>query len=448
MLIPYNTDAPIYYFPYATIGLIVVNVLMYFATASIAANDTRSGVDLDVALAEIVRDFEEENGRKPTPPEIRELKAELRALESAFSDSGSIWSLGDSDKVLWLTLKYNQINPLQWFTHNFMHADIMHLLGNMIFLWGFGLVVEGKLGVPKFLGLYFAACLLQGAIVQFPMFFLSSRPGLALGASGAIYSMMAVSVLWAPKNELSCLLLLGRFSRVIEIPIVVFGSFYLAMQVFQYIWGGFNISSAALHLAGVLTGIPLGLLFLKRKWVDCEGWDFHTVYFADDKAQEKVRNEFRDRNRMEEVREAKQQLEDERSRIVNSLQSALDQGQHAAAISIFHKYESELQRGKKLPSKMLPALIGAVTKQKKWDLAIPLLVELLQRHPPEKSSGARLKLAQILITGTDQPRQGIAVLKKLPETLSDKHVALRSKLVKAAKRSLAEGSLEVEVHDW
>ena len=114
MLIPYNTDAPIYHFPYATIGLIVVNVLMYFGTASIAANDTGRGINVDIALAEIVQQFEAENGRTPTPEEIQEMKDFLREINSG-GDGGSIWSLGHSNKVLWLTLKYDQINPLQWF---------------------------------------------------------------------------------------------------------------------------------------------------------------------------------------------------------------------------------------------------------------------------------------------------------------------------------------------
>ena len=445
MLFPFNTDAPIYHFPYATIGLIVVNVVMYFGTATIAANDTGS-IDVMAALREWAEDYEAVEGRKPSMAEVRETKATLDAMNE--EKHGSIWTLGFSPKIAWLTLSYDTINPLQWFTHNFMHADIMHLLGNMVFLWGFGIVVEGKLGVPKFLGLYFVACLLQGALVQLPMFLLSDRPGVALGASGAIYALMAVCVLWAPKNELSCFLLMGRFSRVIEIPIIGFAGFYLAIQVLQFCLAGFDISSAALHLVGALIGLPLGLLFLKRKWVDCEGWDFFTVYLADDAKQEKIRTRSRDREKLEAARDAKAEHDEQRERIVGSIQAAIDGDQGKAAVALYHKFESELQRGKKIPTKTLTGLIGAVTKEKKWDASVPLLVELLQRHPPEKSTGARLKLAQILITATEQPRQGIAVLKKLPKQLPDKHAALRSKLVKAAKRSLAEGSLEIEVHDW
>ncbi len=46
------------------------------------------------------------------------------------------------------------LHPVQWVTNNFLHGRIFHLVGNMIFLWGFGLVVEGKLGWWRFLLVY------------------------------------------------------------------------------------------------------------------------------------------------------------------------------------------------------------------------------------------------------------------------------------------------------
>ena len=48
------------------------------------------------------------------------------------------------------------IHPLQWLTNIFLHAGFFHLVGNMIFLWTFGFVVEGKLGWLPFTALYLA----------------------------------------------------------------------------------------------------------------------------------------------------------------------------------------------------------------------------------------------------------------------------------------------------
>src|SRR6266566_4216395 len=93
VLIPYNTDAPIYHFPFVTVGLIVVNAAVLVACA----------------------------------------KADDQVVEG------------------WM-LQFGQgLHPLQWISNNFMHAGVMHLIGNMFFLWGFGLVVEGKLGWWRFL---------------------------------------------------------------------------------------------------------------------------------------------------------------------------------------------------------------------------------------------------------------------------------------------------------
>ena len=144
LLVPLNTDAPIYHFPWATIGLIVVNVLMFGLTLSLASADSIETIEF-------------------------------------------------------LILEFDTINPLQWMTNNFMHSGPFHLIGNMFFLWGFGLIVEGKLGWKRFLLIYLAIGIVYGAIVQTTMFMLSGESG-ALGASAAIYGLMGIAVIWAPKT--------------------------------------------------------------------------------------------------------------------------------------------------------------------------------------------------------------------------------------------------------
>ena len=62
-----------------------------------------------------------------------------------------------------LMLQYGTFKPWQWITSNFMHAGFMHLLGNMFCLWGFGLVVEGKIGWWRFLLVYLGIGITQCA---------------------------------------------------------------------------------------------------------------------------------------------------------------------------------------------------------------------------------------------------------------------------------------------
>ena len=135
MFIPYGTDAPIYHYPIATIACIAINTVMFVATGM-----------------------------------------------------GNV-----GDNLIWLILDFEVINPLQWLTAAFMHASWMHLIGNMIFLWCFGLVAEGKLGAPKFIALYLGMALLSNALIQVPLF-LIGHPGGALGASGAISALMVVAL--------------------------------------------------------------------------------------------------------------------------------------------------------------------------------------------------------------------------------------------------------------
>ena len=58
------------------------------------------------------------------------------------------------------------LHPMQWITCNFLHAGLLHLVGNMLFLWSFGLIIEGKLGWYKTLAVYLGIGVVQGAIVQ------------------------------------------------------------------------------------------------------------------------------------------------------------------------------------------------------------------------------------------------------------------------------------------
>jgi membrane associated rhomboid family serine protease len=149
---------------------------------------------------------------------------------AAFPDMGSVHSVDEMESAMAMfpfMLHFDQIAPWQWVTSNFLHASIGHLLGNMVFLWAFGLVVEGKLGWWRFLTVYLLMGTAYGALVQFVMYLLSDGEGVALGASDAILRLIGLAVVWAPKNELNCFVwLMGP--RTFEISILAFGSVYLA----------------------------------------------------------------------------------------------------------------------------------------------------------------------------------------------------------------------------
>lgn len=220
MFVPYSTDAPLYHWPVATSGIILTNVVLFFATA---------------------------------------FRANLGLIEPA--------------EVEWLFIQFDQVNPLQWITGSFMHFDLMHLLGNMFFLFCFGLVVEGKAGNWRFLGLYLAMCIGVGAVTQIPMYLLGGE-SLAGGASAAISGLMVIALLWAPENEVSFFYLIFFFwFGTFEVQIFTVSCFFIAMDVLSITFSGFAMSGAMAHVLGALMGLPIGVWLLRNGTVDCEGWD-------------------------------------------------------------------------------------------------------------------------------------------------------------------------------
>lgn len=220
MLLPYSTDAPLYHWPIATVGLIVANVLVFCATV-------------------------------------------LQVFLGSF----------EPEQVEWLMILFNQINPVQWITGSFIHADPVHLAGNMMFLWAFGLVVEGKCGWWKFLLIYFAILIACAATIQSAMFLLIDRDGGTMGASGAIFGIMMIAMIWAPENEMDCIVVFFRFARTIEIRLAALAGFFIAMQVFLFVYSGMSLSAEVMQLFGVVYAMPIGFWMLRQDIVDCEGWD-------------------------------------------------------------------------------------------------------------------------------------------------------------------------------
>jgi membrane associated rhomboid family serine protease len=213
MIIPYDTDAPIYHFPWMTISIIAINVFVF--------------------AGEVIY-----------PEEF----------------SPYMLFLGEG------------LHPVQWLTCNFLHADIIHLLGNMVFLWSFGIIVEGKLGWWKFLLAYCTIGVTEGLFVQVIM--QGSEPGAALGASGVIFGLLAMNFLWAPKNELTCLYWFWPFVGTAEFSIQFFSIIFIGWECVLLYLQGFEMSSAFLHVAGATVGLGLAYFMLVYQMVDCEGWDW------------------------------------------------------------------------------------------------------------------------------------------------------------------------------
>ena len=255
MFFIYGTDAPIYHYPIVTTVMVVINVFVHLLISA-------TGYDV-------------------TP---------------------WILSFGDG------------LHPLQWVTHNFFHVGWLHLIGNMLFLFPFGLIIEGKIGWWRMLCLYMAIGTLQGFTQQAIM--LSADPiddaralvdlfndpenpideetkdaltkqwrkdlmkdGFgSLGASAVIFGLLAICAIWAPVNEFDVYF---RWSLLVSAPdggerewsVLTVCGIFVAKEFCMFLMMGMPISSEALHLNGFVVGAVLGLSTLYYGLVDCEGFD-------------------------------------------------------------------------------------------------------------------------------------------------------------------------------
>jgi membrane associated rhomboid family serine protease len=131
-----------------------------------------------------------------------------------------------------------------------LHGDILHLAGNMLFLYVFGNTMEEELGATKTLGTFFF-----GGIVLFLLSLLFYNPATPLiGASAAIFTLSAIIMLIKPL----------KFSILFLMPqglVAILYFVYNAIAV--YFDAGENVAYIA-HLIGFAVGIPFGMVWSKN----------------------------------------------------------------------------------------------------------------------------------------------------------------------------------------
>jgi membrane associated rhomboid family serine protease len=120
--------------------------------------------------------------------------------------------------------------PLTLVTSQFLHAGLIHLGGNMLFLWVFGNNIEEELGRFKFV-IFYLACGILAALTQW--FFAPESSIPSLGASGAIAGVMGAYILKFPQVRIITLIPLGIFFYTIRVPAIFFLGFWFVQQAFN-----------------------------------------------------------------------------------------------------------------------------------------------------------------------------------------------------------------------
>ncbi len=435
MIIPLSTDAPVYHFPFATIGLIVVNVICFLISG--------------------------------------------------------MGSMEHVEQWASFSLQHGQgLHPVQWVTSNFLHAGFMHLAGNMIFFWGFGLVVEGKLGWWKMLVVYLGIGMTQCAIEQVLMLgadpmaalqpmiaaaneamaegnlppdqvielrdaiqelragtSLDRLPG-SLGASSIIYGMLAMSLVWAPKNEVNCLFFAGVRSFTFEITIMTFALWYIGEEILMTTLQGFSMTTPLLHLMGAGVGFAAGVALLKAQMVDCEDWDLFAVMsghygpFARDSYGNRI--ERPGAAKSVELTERKKTPAKKAGPNLSVRKKALDQIAALIESGNFDEANDELYNLRikdseaVLEEELLSRLAVGLAKNGQYDPAIELMHEFIDLYP-ESADVMRLRLAQVHLNGSGDAHAALRTLREInAELLAEEKRPLLKKLMKQAKESLKD----------
>jgi membrane associated rhomboid family serine protease len=157
------------------------------------------------------------------------------------------------------------------FTSMFMHGSILHIGGNMLFLWIFGNNVEDSMGPVKFIAFYILAGLAALAL-QVAIGPNSTAP--TIGASGAIAGVLGGYILLYPRARVLTLVFIILFFTVIELPaLVMLGIWFIEQAVFGAVnltnptGGGGGVAYFA-HVGGFAFGLlTIRLLATKRKSV-------------------------------------------------------------------------------------------------------------------------------------------------------------------------------------
>jgi membrane associated rhomboid family serine protease len=163
-------------------------------------------------------------------------------------------------------------------TSMFLHAGLMHLAGNMLFLWIFGDNLEDKMGHIQFLIFYLVSGI--GAdIAQFAVDPYSPIP--VVGASGAIAGVMGGYLLLFPKAKVDIFIFLIIFIRILPIPAWIMLGLWFGLQLFNGIAADASAGGVAYwaHAGGFIVGFVLTVPLWLR--LGAAGWWIKTDYHPD-----------------------------------------------------------------------------------------------------------------------------------------------------------------------
>lgn len=160
--------------------------------------------------------------------------------------------LGESPASWW------DISALSVVTSLFIHASWLHLLGNLAYLWVFGIKVEQRLGSVGIILIFLLGGALANVIVALRVPQLDTP---IIGASGAVSAVVGAYLGLFPGRRIGLFLPLGLYLQFARVPaLLVIGSWF-TLQLLYTVFGPINGAVAWwTHLAGFALGLSFALV--------------------------------------------------------------------------------------------------------------------------------------------------------------------------------------------
>jgi membrane associated rhomboid family serine protease len=221
-MIPFKDDNPTHTFPILTIGLIILNALVF-----------------------------------------------LWQIGSPVNPQRLVYAYGAIPRLL---LTFRDIQPIHpfftVFTSMFMHGGLLHLGTNMLYLWIFGNNIEDRLGHLRFFIFY----LLCGIVAAYTHAITEPSSMIPMvGASGAVSGILGAYLLLFPHARVHTLIFLGFFIQVVRLPAFFVIGLWIVIQFINGILSKGLVGQGGVawfaHIGGFLFGLLMVKVFIKKRRV-------------------------------------------------------------------------------------------------------------------------------------------------------------------------------------
>jgi membrane associated rhomboid family serine protease len=244
-MFPLKDNIPTERTAYVTIALIAINVFVYFV---LQKGGILSGPDNTIVVKWGVIPYELTHPGKECAEALGGIVCE--------GQPGVVGAAPDQPPTI-LTI----------FSSMFMHGSILHIAGNMLFLWIFGNNVEDAMGHARFVVFY-----LVGGLAAVALQVIASPDAAVptIGASGAVAAVLGGYILLYPRARVITLIFIIFFFTILELPAMLILGFWFLQQILFGVYevanpagGGGGVAYFA-HIGGFLFGLAAIKLFAQR----------------------------------------------------------------------------------------------------------------------------------------------------------------------------------------